>query len=187
MTRVLLPIANDSEEIEAVTIADVLRRAGVEVCIASVHATSRTITASRGVRICADEDLNEQVLASDWDMLVLPGGMPGAQNLSEHKGLIERLRLQLEQGKWVAAICAAPAVVLGRHDLISQATATCYPGFQDQLKPKVARLSNDRVVVDGNLITSQGPATAMAFALKLVKLLEGEERADKIATELLFA
>lgn len=186
MTTVLVPIADGSEEIEAVTIIDVLRRAGIDVCVASAKAESCSIKASRGVNITADE-LLEQAIAREWDMIALPGGMPGAQHLSEHQGLIGQLRRQLEGGKWVAAICAAPAVVLGQHNLIARASATCYPGFQDQLRPNVAEVSDKAVVIDNNLITSQGPGTAMAFALALVEVLLGQEKAKEVAEALLFS
>lgn len=186
MSRVLVPIADGSEEIEAVTIIDVLRRADVEVCVASAKAGSRSVTASRAVQLTADEHL-DQALTQTWDMIVLPGGMPGAQHLSEHEGLVQQLRSQLEQGRWVAAICAAPAVVLGHHQLIAGATATCFPRFHDQLRATVAQVSEQAVVVDNNLITSQGPGTAMAFALTLVETLAGKAKAEEVAAGLLFA
>ena len=185
MTTVLLAIDDGCEEIEAVTCIDVLRRAGVEVCVASAKNDSLQITASRGVKIVADQGLLECV-DHTWDMIVLPGGMPGAKNLSENAALITRLKRQLDQGKWVAAICAAPAVILGEHQLIEGATATCYPSFQNDFKDKIERLSQNSVVVDGNLITSQGPGTAMAFALKLVSVLMDQKKADEVAKALLF-
>lgn len=186
MTTVLLPIADGSEEIEAVTIIDVLRRAGVTVNVASAMPNRQEIQAARGTHIVADQ-LLPQALDQDWDMIVLPGGMPGAQHLSEHQGLVERLKRQLSEGKWVAAICAAPAVVLGRHNLVPRATATCFPGFQDELREHVAEVSEQRVVIDQNVITSQGPGTAMGFALALVEVLTTKEKAQEIAAALLFA
>lgn len=185
MTTVLVPIADGSEEIEAVTVIDVLRRAGITVTVASAMPNSQRIEAARGTHIVADQPL-QQVLDQDWDMIVLPGGMPGAQHLSEHKGLVERLRKQLSEKKWVAAICAAPAVVLGRHNLIPRATATCFPGFQDELAKNVAEVSQHRVVIDENVVTSQGPGTSMAFALTLVEVLTNKEKAQDIAAALLF-
>lgn len=185
MTTVLIPIADGSEDIEAVTIIDVLRRAEIEVCVASAM-NEKSIKAARGTCITADQSLQE-VLDRDWDMIALPGGMPGAQHLSEHATLVQRLRKQLDEGKWVAAICASPAVVLARHKLIPQATATCFPGFQDELRENVAEASEKPVVVDQNLITSQGPATAMAFALTLVEVLFSKKKAQETAAALLYA
>lgn len=186
MTTVLVPIADGSEEIEATTIIDVLRRADIEVCVASAMAGNNCINAARGTHITADQSL-QHVLDRDWDMIALPGGMPGAQHLSEHKGLVQRLKKQLEDEKWVAAICASPAVVLARHKLIPQATATCFPSFQDELKEHVAEVSERPVVIDQNLITSQGPGTAMTFALTLVEVLATREKAQEVATALLHA
>ncbi|WP_193162856.1 DJ-1 family glyoxalase III [Microbulbifer hainanensis] len=179
MTRVLLPIADGSEEIEAVTIVDVLRRAGAEVTLASVMPQSR-ITASRGVVIEADCLLDECANTS-WDLIVLPGGMPGAEHLQTSKLLGKMLAEQRDAGRWLGAICAAPAVVLGRHGLIKGYRATCHAGFRDELHAQVSEVSADRVVVDRNLITSQAPGTAMEFALQLVACLFGEKVAERVA------
>lgn len=186
MAKVLVPIADGTEEMEAVIIVDILRRAQVEVRTASVMPGRKEITASRGVRLAADallDDCTEQ----SWDMIVLPGGMPGATHLHDSTALLKLLREQIAAQRWTAALCAAPAVVLGRHKLIPHATATCYPGFQQELAGQVAQLSEAKVVVDGKLITSQGPGTAMAFALRLVELLAGAEKAREVAEGMVFA
>lgn len=185
MTRVLVAIADGSEEMEAVITIDVLRRAQVEVCLASVMPGRTEITASRGVKIIADALLGA-CLTQTWDMIVLPGGMPGAAHLHDSVELRDLLQRQIESGRWLAAICAAPAVVLGRHNLIPQATATCFPASQEELAGRVKTVTQAAVVVDGKLITSQGPGTAIPFALQLVELLCGGERARQVAGAMVF-
>lgn len=186
MAKVLVPIADGTEEMEAVIVIDVLRRAQVEVCVASVMPKRREITASRGVHITADKVL-EDCTDETWDMIVLPGGMPGAAYMHDSVPLIQLLRRQLNAGRQLAAICAAPAVVLGRHGLIRSATATCYPAFQQELSSQIAAVSQERVVVDGKLITSQGPGTAMEFALQLVDVLCGSEISIEVAKAMVVA
>jgi 4-methyl-5(b-hydroxyethyl)-thiazole monophosphate biosynthesis len=180
--RVLVPIADGSEEIEAVCIIDVLRRAGAHVTVASVG--NLQITASRGVRIVADctiEDCREAV----FDLIVLPGGMPGAEHLRDSQTLVQLLRRHQAGGGWYGAICAAPAVVLSHHGLLDGRQATSHPAFAAQLtdgRPVAAR-----VVVDGQLITSQGPGTALEFALMLVARLMGEAKAQEVAAPMMMA
>lgn len=179
LKKVLVPIAYGTEEIEAVVIIDILRRAGIEVVVASV--STMQILASRGVKITAD-CLLEQCLHDEFDMIVLPGGIPGAEHLRDHKPLIEMLHRHQQAGKYIAAICASPVVVLLPHGFLANHRATCHPGRQNALPNKEA--AHQRVVHDGNLITSQGPGTAMEFALKLVALLVGETKAAETATPL---
>ncbi|MGD2089163.1 MAG: DJ-1/PfpI family protein [Candidatus Aminicenantes bacterium] len=173
--KVLVPIADGSEEIEAVGIIDILRRAGAEVTVASVD--DLQITASRGVRITADcliSDCTDQT----FDLIALPGGMPGAEHLRDSTELVDMLKKQRETGRLYAAICASPAVVFQPHGLLAGKKATCHPGRKDTLENKEA--ADSRVVVDGNCITSQGPGTAMEFALKLVELLLGKEKMKEV-------
>lgn len=179
MAKVLVPIADGTEEMEAVIIIDVLRRAQIDVCVASVMPGRKEITASRGVRLIADV-LLEECVGQDWDMITLPGGQPGATHLHDSTTLLALLKDQIAQQRWVAAICASPAVVLGRHGLISQATATCFPACQQELAGQTAAVSQERVVVDVKLVTSQGPGTAVEFALRLVELLGGEQKANEV-------
>lgn len=179
MSKVLIPIADGSEEIEAVTTADVLRRAKAEVTLASVM-PNRRITASRGVVIEADCSLDD-CTDSQWDLIALPGGMPGAEHLSSCSPLITLIKNQLSSGRWVAAICASPAVVLGRHGLISDYRATCHSAFREELESQVKETSDDAVVIDRNLVTSQAPGTAMDFAVQLVNCLYGRETAKSVA------
>ena len=185
--RALVPIADGTEEIEAVGIIDVLRRAGVEVVVAGVGpagipATSLTVTASRGVRLVADTTL-EAVAAQEFDAIVLPGGLPGAGHLRDSDTLKTLLAAQDAAGRLVAAICAAPVVVLQAHGLLRGRGATCFPGLREQLDPASRRYG--RVVSDGNLLTSQGPGTALAFALAIVAHLCGRVRRDEVAAQLL--
>jgi len=178
--KVLVPIADGIEEIEAVSIIDVLRRAGAEVTVASVD--KMQVTASRGVKLVADK-LISQCACETYDLIALPGGMPGAEHLRDCKELEAMLKKQSKQNRLFAAICASPAVVLLHHGLLGQHRATCHPNFVEKL-PNTEAVEL-RVVVDGNLVTSRGPGTALEFALKLVELLFGKEKAEQIAAPML--
>ena len=178
--KVLVPVADGSEEIETACIVDVLRRAEADVTVASVN--SLQITASRGMKLVADQLISECV-QNTYDLIVLPGGMPGAEHLRDSKELVEMLKRQQNDGRLYAAICASPAVVLHHHGLLAQRKATAYPGFAEQFENTEA--IDSRVVVDGNCITSRAPGTAMEFALKLVELLYGEQKAREIAQSML--
>jgi 4-methyl-5(b-hydroxyethyl)-thiazole monophosphate biosynthesis len=178
--KVLVPLADGAEEIEAMTIIDVLRRAGADVTVAGVSAT--LVTAAHGVRIEAEKRISE-CTDETWDLIVLPGGMPGSENLRDSKPLGDLLVKQQKEDRWYAAICAAPAVVLAPLGLLAGRHATCYPGFTGQLRD--ATVSDERVVVDGRCITSKGPGSAMEFSVTLVSLLFGEAKADEVAAGLL--
>jgi 4-methyl-5(b-hydroxyethyl)-thiazole monophosphate biosynthesis len=173
---ILVPIADGTEEIEAVCIIDVLRRAGAAVTVASVNRLQ--VTASRGVKLVAD-CLIEECQGEVYDLIVLPGGMPGSEHLRDSEVLRELLYRQENGGRLFGAICAAPAVILNTHGLLNRRKATCHPAFRDQLGAETA--AQERVVVDGNCVTSQGPGTALEFALKLVELLFGKEKAREVA------
>lgn len=176
---VLVPIADGTEEMEAVTIIDVLRRAGAQVTVASVGKLE--VRASRGVKLVADEQIGK-CAGRQYDCIVLPGGMPGAEHLRDSTALIELLKSQKQRGGWYAAICASPAVVLGPHGLLPT-NATCYPSFAGQLENQA--MAGLRVVVDGKCVTSQGPGTALEFALELVRQLFGGDRAQQVAEAML--
>jgi len=178
--KVLVPIADGSEEIEAVCIIDTLRRAGAEVTVASVDKLQ--VTASRGVKLVADA-LIADCTSQTYDAIALPGGMPGAEHLRDSTLLIDMLKKQKQAGRLYGAICAAPAVALRPHGLIEKVHATCFPALRSKLDPAYA--SNERVVVDGNCVTSQGPATAIEFALKLVELLFGPTKAQEVGAAML--
>jgi 4-methyl-5(b-hydroxyethyl)-thiazole monophosphate biosynthesis len=182
MTKtVLVPIADGTEEIEAVCIIDTLRRAGFEVTVASVMDRLQ-VKASRGVCLVADTLIGE-CLGEQYDAIALPGGIPGAEHLRDSQELLTILQAQQSKNKVYSAICAAPAVVLNHHGLIGEKKATAYPGYSDKFSNQEAVES--RVVVDGNCITSRGPGTAIEFALSLIEILESKEQAEKVANAML--
>ena len=178
--RVLVAVADGTEEIEAVTVIDLLRRAGVSVHVASVSGMAE-IRASRGCRLVAD-GLVEDAAPDGWDAVICPGGMPGAEALRASAPLEERIRRCLADGGTAAAICAAPAVVFADMGLLAGKRATSYPSFADRIEGWV----DEPVVEDGPFVTSQGPATAMAFGLRLVERLVGPEARAKLAKALLY-
>jgi 4-methyl-5(b-hydroxyethyl)-thiazole monophosphate biosynthesis len=180
VARVLVPLAEGFEEIEAVTIVDLLRRAEIEVHTAAL--AGRRVTGSHGIAVEADRTLDD-VRSADYDMIVLPGGMPGADHLRKDARVLRLLRETAASGRFVAAICAAPGV-LAQAGLLEGRAATSYPGF---LKPDSApgmRLSDAAVVVDGKVVTSRGPGTAIDFTLALIELLVGHEVADAVGGRL---
>ena len=178
--QVLVPIANGTEEIEAVCIIDVLRRAGAAVTVASVQTLQ--VTASRGTKLVADR-LISTCRDETYDLIVLPGGMPGVEHLRDSKELAAMLKRQKRDGRLYAAICAAPVVVLQHYGLLTGRRATCHPDFAHQLEND--EVVEHRVVVDGQCVTSRGPGTAIEFALKLVELLYGEHEAQEIGQHML--
>jgi protein deglycase len=177
---VLVPVADGTEELEAVAVIDVLRRAEARVTVASVGELG--IIASRGTKITADA-LISQCSGRVYDLIALPGGMPGAEHLRDCPALINMLKEQKRQNRLYAAICAAPAVVLAHHDLLGNLAATCHPAFSSRIENK-SRMES-RVVVDGNCITSRGAGTAVEFALNLVALLFDKEKALAVAGPML--
>ena len=178
---VLVPIADGTEEIEAVCLIDTLRRAGAEVTVASVM-LKKQIKASRGVQIVADALIGE-CAQKTYDLIALPGGMPGAEHLRDSRILVEMLQKQSQESRLYAAICAAPAVVFEHHGLLEGKAATCHPAFVPHLKDQTA--AAQRVVVAGNCVTSRAPGTALEFAITLVELLYGAEHAAKVAQPML--
>jgi 4-methyl-5(b-hydroxyethyl)-thiazole monophosphate biosynthesis len=181
MPTVLVPVADGSEEIETTAIVDTLRRADLEVTLASVG-PDLTVTASRGVRLVADARLGD-VADRHFDLIALPGGMPGAEHLAASGALRGMLAAQHSRQAWIGAICAAPAVVLQPQGLLDGHAATCHPGFFEHLDP--VRRREDRVVVDAHLVTSRGPGTAIEFALELIAQLLGREARDRVAGPML--
>ncbi len=177
--RVVVPLAPGFEEIEAVTVIDVLRRAEIEVITASLD--PGPVRGAHGITVIADLDI-DALPQSEFDMVVLPGGLPGAEHLTNDRQVQTLLRRTIDSGGRVAAICAAP-MAFGPSGLAAQRTTTCYPGFENRFEQ--AKQVENRVVIDGPLITSRGPGTALEFALELVGLLAGEETAAKLESAML--
>jgi 4-methyl-5(b-hydroxyethyl)-thiazole monophosphate biosynthesis len=180
MTSVLVPLAQGCEELEAVTVIDLLRRAGIEVVSAALD--DGPVKASRGTVFIADTSL-DQALTRDFDMVVLPGGLPGADYLNDDARIQTLLQTMARQGKYTAAICAAPKV-LATAGLLEGKRATCFPGVLENLKLPATELESSAVVKDGKVITSRGPGTAMDFALQLIEVLEGKTKRDAVEAEL---
>ena len=175
--NVLVPLAEGFEEIEAVTIIDVLRRAQIKVTVCGLK--EGAICGSHGIWIVPDA-FQEKITEADFDAVVLPGGNPGFINLGNNERLLSTIRRMHAAGKLVAAVCAGPAV-LARAGILEGATATIFPGMESELGK--ARYSPQRVVVSGNIVTSQGAGTSLEFALKLVALLRDEAAAAAIARQ----
>ena len=174
MSGICVLLATGFEEIEAITVIDVLRRAELEVTILGVG--GEKISGAHGLQVETDQSLEEGV-SLEWDAIVLPGGLPGATNLRDNPQVLELVRSIHSAGGKLAAICAAP-IVLGRAGVLQGRQATCYPGFEDGLEG--AECSQERVVVDGNLTTSRGPGTSLDFALSLVAQLKDQQTADAL-------
>lgn len=175
----LIPVSDGSESLETITIANVLRRADIRTTLASITG-SRQVRGTRDIDFSADE-LYADVADQAFDLIALPGGEAGAHALAACAPLIEKLKAQRLAHHWYGGICAAPALVLAPHGLLDGKQATCYPSFRDALLHFVDR----PVVVDGHCITSQGPATAIAFALQLVEALCGATTRRQVADGLL--
>jgi protein deglycase len=180
MAKVLVPLADGFEELEAITIIDLLRRAGFEVISAGLN--DQPVTASRKNVIIPDTSI-DKVMDQAFDLIVLPGGLPGADNLRDNPQIQTLLQRQHNQGKTVAAICAAPKA-LAASGILSGKTVTCYPGSLDQLDSPDFTITSNPVEIDGNIITSRGPGTAMDFALTLIERLANKSLRDKVATQL---
>jgi 4-methyl-5(b-hydroxyethyl)-thiazole monophosphate biosynthesis len=180
MATVLVPLADGFEEIEAVTVVDVLRRGGAEVTVAGLE--PGPVHGSHGIQLVPDESLDD-VLKRDYDMIVLPGGIPGADNLEADERIAALLSRMAEDGRFTSAICAAPKV-LAAAGLLEGRRATSFPGFLEPWREKGVELAADAVVRDGRIITSRSAGTAMDFALELVAALLGEERAMEVEQRL---
>lgn len=184
MAKVYVFLADGFEDVEALIPIDVLRRGGVEVVTVSVMDDNQIVESAHGVQIVADT-LAEDCDFSDADLLLLPGGMPGASNLYNNVRVREAVVAQHEVGKMVAAICAAPAVVLGQLGILNGKRATCYPGFEQLLQG--ADYTGELCTVDGNITTAEGPAAAFPFAYTLLAALTNEQTAQQIAVGMRYA
>lgn len=176
-------LADGFEEIEALATVDVLRRAEMDVTMVAVK-HEHTVTGAHGIPVICDVTFKEADF-SDSEWLILPGGMPGATNLHEFQALNDLLKVHAGKGRRVAAICASPAVVLAATGLLDGKEATCYPGFETALAAAGARYMTDAVVVDGNILTANGPGTAIEFALEIVKLTRGESVSRSVSEGML--
>lgn len=183
MKNSFLFLADGFEEIEALTAVDVLRRAGIPVKTVSIT-SSMQVTGAHGITVKADH-IYDSTLFDNPEWLILPGGMPGAQNLYDFaplNGLLEQ-QAKSAHGR-IAAICASPAVVLGQLGLLKNVQATCYPGFEELLTGAI--VEKDPVVVDGKFVTGNGPANSLLFALTIVKETLGEQTAREVGSGMLY-
>ena len=179
MSKVNVYLADGFEEVEGLTVVDLLRRAGIETDMVSIMGR-KEITGARKIPVLADKLFEEQ---DDPDVIVLPGGMPGTLHLKAHEGLADLIRKADKEGKLLAAICAAPTIY-GEMGLLEGKNATCYPGMEDKLLG--ANWQEQPVGVDGNFVTSRGVGTAIAFALTLVTILKDEETAKSLANSIVY-
>lgn len=180
MANVLVPLAQGCEELEAVTIIDLLRRAGINVITAGLD--EQPVKASRGTVIIPDTNL-DAVMQHEFDMIVLPGGLPGADHLNNDPRIHTLLKQMSKANKYTAAICAAPKV-LATAGLLNGKRATSYPGSIDGIETRDMSYEQQAVVVDEKVITSRGPGTAMDFALTLIEQLAGKARRDEVEAPL---
>jgi 4-methyl-5(b-hydroxyethyl)-thiazole monophosphate biosynthesis len=176
MPKVLVPLAEGCEELEAVTIIDLLRRADIDVVTAGLQ--EGAVTASRGVGLVPDTTL-DAALQDEYDMVVLPGGLPGAEHLENDARVTELCKKMVDSGKFAGAICAAP-VVLAKAGVLSGKRATSYPGFLDKMDLPDVKCTGGAVEIDGKIITSRGPGTAMDFSLAIIGALIGDAKRDEV-------
>lgn len=185
---VLFAVSTGTESIEFSAPYDILKRAGAEITIAKVKDPSNpdlslTFKTAQNLSIQADI-LIEQVTNKTFDMIVCPGGLPNAEYLGQSKELISLLKKHKEEGKFVTAICASPAMVFEPHGILEGHCGTCYPSMQNTLKNQ--EKVKDRVVVSGNVITSQGPCTAIEFGYTLCEALFGKNKAEELKQNMVF-
>ena len=173
---VLVPLAQGCEELEAITITDLLTRAGVDVVTAGLD--ENIVVASRGMKLVPDKQLDD-VLDINFDMIVLPGGLPGADHLNNDPRIQSIVKSMAANNKYTAAICAAPRV-LATAGILENKHATSFPGALDNFPVHNMTYEEKAVVVDGNVITSRGPGTAMDFTLTLIDLLLGKQKRDEV-------
>jgi protein deglycase len=176
--NILVTIANGIEELEAVTIIDVLRRASLVVRVTSIQ--DREITGANGIKIVADSIFMDEII-EDYDAIVLPGGTDGAKKFAAHAPLCDAIKKFHSNNNLVAAICASPALVLSKIGILDDKKATCYPALKEHIRNYV----DQEVVQDKNIITSQGPGTALKFSFQLVKILAGEQIANDVKNGML--
>lgn len=179
MKKICVLLADGFEEIEALTVSDIMRRANLTCDLVSIK--EKQVKSSHGLIVEADKLFSDDM---EYDLVVIPGGIPGATNLRDDERVIKFVKNQNKEGKLIGAICAGP-IVLGRAGITERKSMTSYPGYEDEL-PNCEYLE-EAVVVDGNIITSRGPATAMAFSYKLLEKLGYEHKVEGISSGMLFS
>lgn len=182
MSKAVVMLADGFEEVEGLTVVDILRRGGIETITASVMGRTE-ITSSHDIRLKADV-LMEEIRFEEVDMIVLPGGLKGKENLENCAPLMEKVDEFHAKGKYLAAICAAPTI-LGHRGILQGRKAVCYGGMEDELTG--AEVSFDKVAVDGHIATSRGMGTSVAFGLRLLALLKDEKCADEMAAKIMYS
>lgn len=180
MPKVLVPLAEGCEELEAVTIIDLLRRAQIEVVTASLQ--PGPVTCSRGTVLLADQTLDE-VMNQEFELVVLPGGLPGADHLNADPRIHQLIDRQAQQNRHIGAICAAPKVLVN-NGILNGRKLTAYPGSLNALDTSQVNITGNAIETDGNIITSRGPGTAMDFALQLIETLLGKAARDQVEAPL---
>ncbi len=180
MSHVLVPLAQGCEELEAITITDLLVRAGITVTTCGLD--DQPVKASRGATLIPDTSI-DKVLDTAFDLIVLPGGLPGSDHLRDSEQIQSLIKKQASSNKYVAAICAAPKA-LAEAGLLDGKTATSFPGVLAALKNETITISENAIEIDGNIVTSRSVGTAMDFTLCLIELLEGKEKRDEIDQQL---
>lgn len=180
MKHVLVPLAQGCEELEAITITDLLTRAGINVTTCGLD--ERPVKASRGITIIPDTSI-DKVQNISFDLIVLPGGLPGADHLRDNTQLQTLIKKQAKANKYMAAICAAPKA-LAAAGILQGKTATSFPGVLASLSDDSITITENAVEIDGNIVTSRSAGTAMEFALSLIELLEGKEKRDEVNQQL---
>ena len=176
MLHVLVPLAQGCEELEAITIMDLLVRAGIDVTTCGLD--DQPVIASRGTTIIPDTNITS-VLDKSFDLIVLPGGLPGADHLRDNEHVQTLIKNQVSANKYMAAICAAPKA-LAKAGVLTNKRATSFPGVLAALEDNSITITDNAVEIDGNIITSRGPGTAMDFTLSLIELLAGKEKREEI-------
>lgn len=179
--KVSVHLTDGFEEIEALAVVDILRRAEIETLMVSMT-RSLEVSGSHNIKVICDRFFNK-IDYSEISLMVLPGGMPGASDLNKHEGLDEVIREFVAAGKSIAAICAAP-MILGTRGLLRQKEAVCFPGFESYLQDSV--LSNKTLVWDGNFLTAKGAGVAIDFALAIVEHFKGKDFADRLAEKMIY-
>jgi len=183
MKNVLIPLAQGCEELEAVTLIDLLRRAQFKVTTAGLELQLTPIKASRGTTLLPDTSL-DQALKTDYDMLVLPGGLPGADHLNDDPRIIPLIQKMVTENKYTCAICAAPRT-LARAGVLESKRATSYPGTLDQMEISGMTYTGEAVTIDDKIITGRGPGVAIDFTLALIEALGGSKLKQQVEMPLL--